>query len=504
MKRREGGQGINRGAVTIFLTLLIMVMLTLFTAVIYAVRAKCARAKAAAALSGAMSSIKADYNSYIFENYHLLLFDKTYYGKGDGETERLIMAYLEDSLGEGYEVKDVVMSAVNTMLNNDCAALGNQIADYMKYSLIETAADKVIEKISGQEDIDEPVGEDELSRIDEETAAGLTATNGEGEDFNSVKEAAEEYLREHPEAAEYSEDKEDPRLSTSTVSTLLISALFLPENVEFSENIVDLDEVPSIKKLLATYFSDSEIDTSFKSYGALSGDLTGMNGWGDDLKNYAAIIAYDSEVFKCLRDQRDKETYLNMEREYLICGEARDPENYVGTVRKLIKLRLGFNFAYIITDASKMARVSALATTLTWWAPYLQPLVKYLLAGCWSYVESCADARFLVEGHKIPLVKKAEDWATDLYGINKLMSVAKAGGDDERGLDYEDYLMILMALQGDKLYYRTADLIELNTRQFYPDFRMETMRLLITAIRRYSCTGRMDIDLKNAMEMNID
>ena len=78
MKRREGGQGINRGAVTIFLTLLIMVMLTLFTAVIYAVRAKCARAKAAAALSGAMSSIKADYNSYIFENYHLLLFDKTY------------------------------------------------------------------------------------------------------------------------------------------------------------------------------------------------------------------------------------------------------------------------------------------------------------------------------------------------------------------------------------------------------------------------------------------
>ncbi|MBR1673753.1 MAG: hypothetical protein IJ703_02220 [Eubacterium sp.] len=486
--RREGGKVSNKGAVTIFITLILVVMLTLLTAVIYAVKAKCARAKAAAALSGAMSSIKADYNSYIFENYHLLLFDKTYYGKGDGETERLIIEYLENNLGDGFEVRDVVMSAVNTLLADDCAALGNQISDYMKYSLVETVADKLIDKVKGIEDADEPVGEDELNKIDEETAGGLAKTDGMGEDYEDVKKAAEEYIKEHPEAAEKYNDKEDPRMMTNTVSGLYLAALICPEDVSFSENRVDLLDVPSGKKLLATYFPDLEIDTSFRSYGSLSGSLTDMNGWGDSLKNYAAIIAYDSEVFKCLRDQRERETYLNMEREYLICGEAGDPENYVGTIKKLIKLRLGFNFAYIITDASKMARVSALAATLTWWAPYLQPLVKYLLAGCWAYVESCADTRFLVEGKKVPLVKKEEDWVTDLYGVKELLSVEKE--DDDRGLDYEEYLMILMALQGDKLYYRTADLIELNTRQFYPDFRMENaaVEFAVDAVIEYGDT----------------
>ena len=33
--------------------------------------------------------------------------------------------------------------------------------------------------------------------------------------------------------------------------------------------------------------------------------------------------------------------------------------------------------------------------------------------------------------------------------------------------------MILMAMVGDRLYYRMADLIEMNTRMRYPDFRME-------------------------------
>ena len=71
MKRRGKINCGNRGSVTIFLTLLLVVMLVLLSAVTGAVRFKCARAKAAAALSGAMSSIKADYNPYIFEEYHL-------------------------------------------------------------------------------------------------------------------------------------------------------------------------------------------------------------------------------------------------------------------------------------------------------------------------------------------------------------------------------------------------------------------------------------------------
>ena len=473
MKRRGKINCGNRGSVTIFLTLLLVVMLVLLSAVTGAVRFKCARAKAAAALSAAMSGIKADFNPYIFEEYHLLLFDKTYYGKGDGKTEQLIEESLSENLGSEYEVKKVIMSGVNTMLTNDCAAFGNQIMDHMKYYLIENAAEELVEKLGGNpEEVDTALDDNDKIRMNSDIADGLDKTDGKGEEAEYVKKSEEEYYEQHPEEKdENKKEKDDPRMSTRTVGGLFMAALICPDDVTFSENMLDFMDIPSGKKALSTWFSDEEIDTSFTDYGALSGSLTAMDGWGSRFNDYIAVIAYCNDVFKCLKDQWDKETYLNMEREYLIFGELRDAENYVGTVKKLIKLRLGLNFAYILTDSSKMARVSALATSLTAWAPYLQPIVKYLLAGCWAYVESCADVKFLVEGKKVPLIKNSEDWVTDLYGIKDIATVEKE--DDDKGLDYEEYLMILMAMEGDRLYYRMADLIEMNTRMRYPDFRME-------------------------------
>ena len=473
MSKRAGTERNNRGSVTIFLTLTLMVMLVLLSAVTGAVRFRCARTKAAAALTTATSSIKADFNPYIFEEYHLLLFDKTCYGKGEGSIEQLIADYLGSNLGNGFEIRRVEMSGVNTILANDCAALGNQISDHMKYHMIESAAGEIFERMGGDpEDVDEALDDGTMAKIDSDVADGMMKTDGEGERSDEVKKLEDEYYEKNPEeSGKKSKDKEDPRMATQTVGGLFVAALICPTDVSFSGNLIDFTDVPSGKKFLDKWFKDEDIDSGFSDYGALSGNLTEMDGWGDSFKNYAAVIAYCNDVFKCLKAQNDKETYLNMEREYLICGLPRDEENYVGTVKKLIKLRLGLNFAYIITDASKMARVSALATTLTAWAPYLQPLVKYLLAGCWAYVESCADVKFLVGGQKVPLIKNSSDWVTDLYGIKDIASVEKE--DNGRGMDYEDYLMVLMAIAGDRLYYRIADLIEMNTRMRYPDFRME-------------------------------
>ncbi len=473
MKKKAVISNKNSGAVTIFLTLLLLVMLVLMSAVTGAVRFRCARAKAAAALSGAMSSIKADYNPYIFEEYHLLLFDKNYYGKGEGKTEKLIEDYLAENLGTEYEIDRVVMSGVNTMLTNDCAALGNQILDHTKYYLVESAAEKLVDKLGGDpEAVDKALDDDDKNAIDSEIAEGLERTDGKGEEAEEVKRAEDEYYEKHPEDKDdKKKDKDDPRMATRAFGGLTLAILIMPDDISFSENIIDITDVPSGKKILSDWFGDEDLDTSFTDYGALSGSLTNMDGWGSEFKDYIAAIAYCSDVFKCLKDQSGKDTYLNMEREYLICGEPRDVENYVGTVKKLLKLRLGLNFAYILTDASKMARLSALATTLTVLAPYLQPVVKYLLAGCWAYVESCADVKFLVEGKKVPFIKSSEDWVTDLYGIHKIINIEKE--DNGKGLDYEEYLMILMATVGDRLYYRVADLIEMNTRMRYPDFRME-------------------------------
>ncbi len=136
----------NKGSISIFVTLLCLVLVGLFSVIMKSVNIRNAQSKALMALKSAVSSIKADYNRYIFDNYHILLFDITYYGKGEGYTEELIKSYMEYTLGSGFTVKDVVLSDVNHIEKNDVAALKHQINDYMKYSAVKNVAEKLLEK----------------------------------------------------------------------------------------------------------------------------------------------------------------------------------------------------------------------------------------------------------------------------------------------------------------------------------------------------------------------
>ena len=78
----------NRGYVTIFLSLMIIVMLIVVTAVLKIMDDSGAKSKVVTATSSAMSSELANYNRLIFDRYHILLLDKTYSGMGEGAIEQ--------------------------------------------------------------------------------------------------------------------------------------------------------------------------------------------------------------------------------------------------------------------------------------------------------------------------------------------------------------------------------------------------------------------------------
>ena len=69
-------------------------------------------------------------------------------------------------------------------------------------------------------------------------------------------------------------------------------------------------------------------------------------------------------------------------------------------------------------------------------------------------------------------MKEKTDWKTDLYDSLEMLA-EEPEGDDEEGLDYDEYLMILMGLEGDIVFYRMLDLMEINTAIQYPDFKMK-------------------------------
>mgnify|MGYP003291117162 CR=1 FL=1 len=67
----------NKGRIVVFISMITAVMLVLITLVIQVVILSAAKSKNVIATRLSMSDIKACYNSYIFEHYHILLFDKT-------------------------------------------------------------------------------------------------------------------------------------------------------------------------------------------------------------------------------------------------------------------------------------------------------------------------------------------------------------------------------------------------------------------------------------------
>ena len=83
----------NKGRVVVFMSLIISVLLVLLTVVFQVVIQSAAKSKTVIASQLSVSDIKACYNNYIFEHYHILLFDKTMGGKGEAYVETLLQTY---------------------------------------------------------------------------------------------------------------------------------------------------------------------------------------------------------------------------------------------------------------------------------------------------------------------------------------------------------------------------------------------------------------------------
>ena len=90
----------NSGKITVFLCLIISSMLFVSFAVNKIITNLSVKEKAVICAKGAISDIKAEYNTYIFEHYHILLFDKSCGGKGEAYLEEKLHNRMCEKMGE--------------------------------------------------------------------------------------------------------------------------------------------------------------------------------------------------------------------------------------------------------------------------------------------------------------------------------------------------------------------------------------------------------------------
>ncbi|MFI3208206.1 MAG: DUF5702 domain-containing protein [Eubacteriales bacterium] len=400
-----------KGEVTVFLSLLLGVILVFIYALVDSETWGAWKSYERGKAELAVSSVFAEYNTTLFDEYHIFALDATY------ESGTYYIDNVRDRLEfYGMENMEWEVDQLQLLSDGNGAAYKEQILAYMKAKY-------------GVTDLENLWGDTSLwetQRI-------------EGEDIYEEMDASEDSLSGYTD-------------SLSSLWSLDVLNLVISDSSLLSTNSVSADSLSSnrtLEKGIACYEISSE----------------------NTMVNKVLISEYILEHFSHVTDTIDEDELasegLLYEVEYILEGEYTDEDNLRGVVNQILLLRIPVNYTCLLQSGTKMAEIKALALTMSTalGMPLLEEAVEQALLLSWAYAESILDLRVLLSGKKVPLIKTAEDWQLDLSGLFTLGTSqdSEVGQEDDGGLGYEDYLRILLYLtEEDALIEGAMDMMEMD------------------------------------------
>lgn len=484
----------NKGRIVVFMSMITGVFLVLIVVVLQVVVQSNAKSKTVIAGRLSISDIKACYNSYIFEHYHILLFD-TKAGGGEAGIEERLTGYFSGKLGEGFADVEAAITDMDMLSDDSYAAFDEQIRDYAVYALAEDGIAAIREKTGGQdgtlpadlkEDMEEAQNEQaagEQAETEGKTGSG-TPDTGSGIQVSDRQDTGSGTQASNgQEMLDKMKDADDPRDYTKRLSSSAILNLVLPGDKTVSDAQAEFIDVPSSR--LGSLLTDfKEVDRRFDDMTGMINGLLVLGSWQDALTDTGTQALYAAEVFNSYLETKNDSAVLMYEQEYLIAGKRSDYENLRSVAHRIIGIRFPINYVSLCGQADKMSKLTTLATSIAAAAPYLIPAVKYLLAGCWAYIEAIADTRVLFDGKKAAFAKTSENWITDIDHISE--SLSQETEDVDGGLDYQAYLTILELIHMEQTKLRMLDLMQINAMQENAEFRIRNAAVGLEA--DFSCS----------------
>ena len=249
-------------------------------------------------------------------------------------------------------------------------------------------------------------------------------------------------------------------------------ALNMEQTAQEDDGFIDaINEIFSSGFLgfLAGEVSEKETDqTSFPSITVGKVAVEDTEEEKESLLNLAANKALFTEyILEHLGNYREtkENSVLDYEAEYVLGGKKADKDNLSSVIGKIVLIRSGLNLISLLQDGEKRTETYALASGIIGFTgqPVLIKIVQLLIISAWSAAESLTDVKALLEGKKVPILKKADDWNLSLEGIKNFSEEMITGKDCKHGLTYEDYLRVLLLMQNrKKQYFRTMDILQAN------------------------------------------
>ncbi len=430
---------------TVYLSLSIMIILSLILALFQGARIGAVKMKAECVADISMNSVLAEYSRALFDQYGLLMVD-TSYGKGSpslANTREHLRFYAQknfdrsalglvkgaDTITSMY-VKDAQITGSSFSLDNKGAVLNRQILAYMAGEPLEGFFTDV---------------EDQVDSL---RGAGLDTT-----DVDAMARANQEQIDAVELPTVINEDGEEVELSIGNPADSVnaqrgigvLSLAFRNKN-RISSAAVEVSKYASKRKLNhGTGLDDIE-------------DISGTEKLLLDQYYYEKCSRYGAELEKSL---------LKYQLEYLIYGQSSDYRNLEKMAQTLLFWRQASNMLYLFNSSAKVAEAGAIASALSiiFFVPELEELIKYSILFAWVFAESISDLDILFSGGRVPLFKSDSTWQLSLMNMFSFRDHLN-GRDCGEGLYYKDYLrMRLFMTDSATKTMRLADLIEMDVRK---------------------------------------
>lgn len=470
MKRK----GYRQGGITIFLSLVLMILISIICQVVEEAVFQADRIKLASSTELAFQGMLGEYNLELLENYGLFFLD--------GGDEK------------GNLSKEKLLSKL----------------DYYMYRNVENTGGML-----------------RMELLKEEIHTYALATDKEGQPYyEQVVEGYRPLIGKVvlEEAAEFLENYKSGKKSRETIEEKKVTQkeLEIPKDIEVdkeakkkAEEVVNpIDAIESIKANGVT-----GLLTIGKSISAKRIDLAKTIG-----HRKLQVGNYDMECQSTVADEIVfnlylKDTFTNFrtvlgveetngllyQQEYIVGGKASDIENLEVVIGKILWIREGVNFVYLLTDKVKLAEADALATALVGYTGIV-PLIaatKMAILAVWAYGESLVEVGILLNGGKVSFVKTAENWnlsLSQLAEVDDTIKESKPGNTE--GMCYEDYLWLFLSATSKRdRCYRSMDIIEQNIKRITKEenFRMDSCVSYVGANISVSGRSGRTIEIKKGM-----
>ncbi len=444
----------KKGSITIYMSLVLSVLLSLFLTVIEGARYRAISLKAECAFDLAVYSVFGEYNRQLYEEYGLFFID-TAYGENNASMDRVrnhLRFYMEQNLDEstpGRKVADITKCFVER-------------ADVTGYSYATDENGKVFQR-QAIEYMKHKYGISYVEKLKKE----LETASKNGlftKDFTSQRNSSQEQI-----------DKAE----REGIETDILDEDGNPVRKEIDlDNPADGVNQARSKGilLLVTQAEDSVSERSADLSGSVSAEKPPTNGQGlaeRDPVSLTETMLFDAYIaLKCGNYRNPKENgQLAYQLEYVLGGKDSDIENLKAVVHRLLFLREVSNVVYLLSDAAKTGEAATLATSICTaaGAPVLIEPLTYTLLFAWAYAEAVYDVKQLLAGGSIPLLKTAASWHYSLQGMLALESEQITPQNSVRvgdGLDYEEYLRLFLAMEsGTDKVYRMMDIAQMDVRK---------------------------------------